>query len=171
MGTQRIPEKGTEPPFSANVYCGKTAGCIRIQLGTEVGLGPGEIVLDGDPPSSPLKGAHPLFSTTFIVPNGWMNQDAAAYGGSPQPRPIALDGDPAAPTKNRAQPPIIGPYLLWPNGWMDQDATSYGGRPRPRPHCFRWGPSSPKRGTAPNFRPMSVVAKRSSISATAEHLL
>jgi len=29
----------------------------------------------------------------------------------------------------------------------------------------------PKRGAAPNFRPMSIVAKRSPISATAEHLL
>jgi len=28
----------------------------------------------------------------------------------------------------------------------------------------------PKRDTAPNFGPMSVVAKRSPISATAEHL-
>jgi len=28
----------------------------------------------------------------------------------------------------------------------------------------------PKRGTAPNFRPISIVAKRSPISATAEHL-
>jgi len=31
------------------VYCGQTAGWIRIPLGTEVGLGPGDIVLDGDP--------------------------------------------------------------------------------------------------------------------------
>jgi len=30
---------------------------------------------------------------------------------------------------------------------------------------------SPQKGTAPNFRSMSVVAKRSPISATAEHLL
>jgi len=29
----------------------------------------------------------------------------------------------------------------------------------------------PKKGTAPNFRPMSIVAKGSPISATAEHLL
>ena len=50
--------------------------------------------------------------------------------------------------------------VLWPNGWMDQDETWHGGRPRPRPHCVRSGPSSPHRGTAPNFRPMSVVAKR-----------
>jgi len=34
-----------------------------------------------------------------------------------------------------------------------------------------WGPNSPQRGTVPNFRPMSTVAKRSPISATAENLL
>jgi len=36
-----------------------------------------------------------------------------------------------------------------------------------------WGPAPPskKRGTAPNFRPVSLVAKRSLISATAELLL
>jgi len=43
-------------------------------------------------------------------------------------------------------------------------------RPRPWPHCVRWGPSSPKRDKVPNFRPMSVVAKRSPISATAWHV-
>jgi len=69
---------------------------------------------------------------------------------------IVLHGDPA--------PPIFGPYLLWPNGWMDQDATWYGGRPQPRRLCARWGPSTPphKGGGAPvpNFRPLSIVAKR-----------
>jgi len=45
--------------------------------------------------------------------------------------------------------------VLWPNGWMDQDETWH------RPHCVRWGPSSSKKGhSPPNFRPMSVVAKR-----------
>jgi len=43
---------------------------------------------------------------------------------------------------------------------MDQDETWRGGRRRPRPHYVRWRPSSPQRGTAPNFRPMSIVAKR-----------
>jgi len=33
------------------------------------------------------------------------------------------------------------------------------------------GPAPPKNGTAPTFRPMSVVAKQSPISAAAEHLL
>jgi len=55
---------------------------------------------------------------------------------------------------------------------MDQNETWREGRPRPMPHCVRWRLSfpqkghspqflaSPKRGTAPNFWPMSVVAKR-----------
>ena len=77
--------------------------------------------------------------------------------------------------KKGAEPPspqICGPRLLWPNGWMDQDATWYGGRARPKRHCVTWEPSSPspKGSRAPNFRPMAIVAKRSPISATAEHL-
>jgi len=54
-----------------------------------------------------------------------------------------------------------GPCLLWPNGWVDHDATSYGGWPRLRRHSVRRGPNSstpaPKKGTAHNFRPMSIV--------------
>jgi len=30
-------------------YCGQTVGWITMPLGTEVGLGPGDIVLDGVP--------------------------------------------------------------------------------------------------------------------------
>jgi len=47
-------------------------------------------------------------------------------------------------------------------------------RHRPGPHCVRWGPSSlppQKKGTAPSFWTMSIVANWSPISATAEHLL
>ena len=51
--------------------------------------------------------------------------------------------------------------VLWPNGWTDQDATWYGGRPRPG-HIVLDGDRAPpqRRGTASNFRPMSVVAER-----------
>jgi len=31
------------------VYCGQMVGWIKIKLGMQVGLGPGHIVLDGDP--------------------------------------------------------------------------------------------------------------------------
>jgi len=81
MGTQLpLPKKGTEPPpqFSAHVYCGQTAGWIKMALGVEVGLGPGHIVLDGDPATLPKKGAEPppIFDPFLLWPNGWMHQDA-----------------------------------------------------------------------------------------------
>ena len=41
------------------VYCGQTVGSIKMPLGTEVGLGPGNIVLDGDP-APPEKGGQQL---------------------------------------------------------------------------------------------------------------
>jgi len=49
--------------FVTLVYCGQTAGWIRIPLGKEIGLGLGDIVLDGGP-APPRKGAHrsPHFS-------------------------------------------------------------------------------------------------------------
>jgi len=52
-------KKGAEPPprFSAHVYCGQTAGWIKMALGTEMGLGPGHIVLDGNLSPLPKKGA------------------------------------------------------------------------------------------------------------------
>jgi len=44
------PQKGAHQPlphFSVHVYWGETAGWIKMPLGTEVGLGPGDIVLNG----------------------------------------------------------------------------------------------------------------------------
>ena len=44
------PKNGAEPPkFSARVYCGQTAGLIKMVLGMEIGLSPGDFVLNGDP--------------------------------------------------------------------------------------------------------------------------
>ena len=39
------------------VYCGQTVGWIKMSLGMEVGLGPGDIVLDGDPAPPPTERA------------------------------------------------------------------------------------------------------------------
>ena len=57
MGTQLLPKKGgqqlplkrghSSPQFSAHVCCGQTAEWMKMSLGMEVGLGPGNIVLDG----------------------------------------------------------------------------------------------------------------------------
>jgi len=39
-----LPKRGHSPPFSVHVYCAKTAGWIKMPLGTMVGLGPGNIL-------------------------------------------------------------------------------------------------------------------------------
>jgi len=49
------PKKGhSSPHFLAPVYCGQTAGRIKVPLGTEVDLCPGHIVL-GQDPASPME--------------------------------------------------------------------------------------------------------------------
>ena len=68
MGTQlHLPsEGGGAPQFSAQVYCGHTAGWMKTPLGTGVDLGPGHIVLDGVP--APAQGARqpPLFGPCLL---------------------------------------------------------------------------------------------------------
>jgi len=63
--------KGAEPypQFLAHVYCGQTAGWIKVELGTEVGLDPSDIVLDGDPAPPPQNGGGraPQFRPMSIV--------------------------------------------------------------------------------------------------------
>ena len=65
------PQKGHSPQFSAHVRCGQTPGWINMPLGMEVGLNPGDIVLDGHP-APPKRGD----STPNFGPNGCMDQDA-----------------------------------------------------------------------------------------------
>jgi len=50
-----------------------------MPLGMEVGLTPGDFVLDGDPAHpSPKRGrSPPNFRPCLLWPNGWMDQDGA----------------------------------------------------------------------------------------------
>jgi len=55
-----ILQMGTAlPQFSAHIYCGQMAAWIKMTRGMEVGLGPGDFVLDWDPaaPSQKESGA------------------------------------------------------------------------------------------------------------------
>ena len=98
-----------------------------MPLGTEVGLIPDDIVLDGDP--APFRygtTASPLFGPCLLWPNGWIDQDATWYGGIGLGQgDIVLHGHLASPTeRGRALLTFAaGPCLLWPNGCIDQDAT------------------------------------------------
>jgi len=84
-GPSPIP-KGDSPQFSAHVRCGQMVGWIKIPLGREVDLGPGHIVLDGDPALHPKKGhtspPPTVFGPCLSWTNDWMDQDASWYGGT-----------------------------------------------------------------------------------------
>ena len=73
-------KKGHSPhPILAHVYCGQTAGWMKMPLGTEVDLSSGNIVLDGDQltPLPPLKGhssPRPFFSTRVSCRHGRPSQ-------------------------------------------------------------------------------------------------
>ena len=138
-----------------------------MKLDMQVGLGPGNSVLDAtqlDP--TPPKGQRPHQFSAHICCGqmaAWIKMPLDMQVGL-SPGDFVLDGNPAPPPKKGGgDPQIFGPCLLWPNGWMDQHDTWHTGRPQPRRLCARWGPSSsPKSGRSllPNFWPMSIVAKR-----------
>ena len=76
-GNTATPEKGTPTPtqFLAHVYCGQMAGWMKTSLGTEVDLGPGQIVLDGDPVPHLRKGhSSPLFLAHVYFGHGHPSQ-------------------------------------------------------------------------------------------------
>ena len=105
----RSRKKGTptSPNFLAHVYCGKTAGWINMPLGMEVGLGPGDFVLDGNPAPLPKRGRSPspIFGQCPLWPNGWMDQDSTWHGGGPWSRPHCVRWGPSSPPKEGAEPP------------------------------------------------------------------
>ena len=55
----------------------------KMALDMEVGLSPGDFVLDGDPalPSPKRRGQIPN-----LWPNGWVDHGVTSFGGSPRPR-------------------------------------------------------------------------------------
>jgi len=77
-------KRGRAPKFWAYVYCGQTAGWIKMTFGMEVGLGPGDIVTDGDSPQN--RGTPPIFGQCPLWPNGWIDEDAKWYGSRPRPQ-------------------------------------------------------------------------------------
>ena len=94
-----------------------TAGWINrpMALGTEVGLGPGHIVLDGDPPPPPKGGGAqpPIFGPCLLWPNGRMHQDTTWYGSRPQPRRHCFRRGPIpSSAKGAQQPPSFRPISI-----------------------------------------------------------
>jgi len=157
-----LPKRGRALQFSAHLCCGQRAGCIKMPLGVEVRLSPGDFVLDADPAPLPKNGAQPaICGPCLLWPKGWMDKDVTWYRGRPRPKRQCVTWRPSPPPEKKAQPLIFGLCLLWLIGCMYQDTSWCTGRPQPRRQCVRCGPSSPPlKEHSPNFRPMSVMVKR-----------
>jgi len=78
-----------------------------MKLGMEVDLGPGQIVLDGDPAPLPKGYSRPIFGTCRGQTAGWIKMPLGREVGL-GPGDIVLDGDPAPrPQKGAQQPPLL----------------------------------------------------------------
>jgi len=98
-----------------------------MSLGMELGLGPGDFVVDGNTAQLPKQGAKPpIFGPCFCgqtVTAGWIKMVLGMEVGL-SPGDFVLDGDPdPSPKRGQSPSPIFGRFLLWPNGWVHQDAT------------------------------------------------
>jgi len=116
-GSWSLSKKGAEPPpiFSL-LYCGQTAGCIKMPLGMEISLSPGYCVRWGPSPL-PKKGrSPPIFDPRLLWPNGCIDQDAAWYGGRRRPTRHCFRWGPSSPSLKGHSPPIFGHCPLWLNG-------------------------------------------------------
>ena len=95
-------------------------GWIKVKLGMEVGLGPGHIVLDGDPaPPSKKNGHSPSQFLAHVCCGqmaGWIKMPLSIEVGI-STGDFVLDGTQLSPKKvSQPSPPNFGPCLLWPDG-------------------------------------------------------
>ena len=94
--------------------------------GMQVGLSPGDFVLDGDPAPLPKRSGAPQFSAHVYCGQtaAWIKMPLGTEVGL-GPGHIVLDGDLALPSrKGVQQPPLFGPSLRWPNGLSSQQLLS-----------------------------------------------
>ena len=114
-GLSPSPQKGAAPP-TAHVCCGQTAAWIKMSIGTEVGLSPGDFVLDGDRAPPFPKGAQPpIFGPYLLRPNGCMDQDVTWYGARPRPRRLCVRSASRCPFPKREAdrgPPNFRPMFI-----------------------------------------------------------
>jgi len=78
------------------------AAWIKMPLGMEVGLSPGDIVLDGDPAPLPKNGARPTKFSAHVYCGqtaGWIKMTLGMEAGF-SPGDFVLDGNPTSLPKN-----------------------------------------------------------------------
>jgi len=70
-GTTQLHPKGAQQALNFRPRsCGQTAGWTKMSLGRKVVIGPGHIVLDGDPVPPPKGQSSSIFGPCLLWPNG-----------------------------------------------------------------------------------------------------
>ena len=96
-------ERGHSPQFSAHACYGEMAGWIKMPISMEVGLGPGDFVLHGNPAPPQRKRAHLRFLAHVYC--GQMARWIKMPRGTEVnlgPGDVVLDGVPAPPKRGTA---------------------------------------------------------------------
>jgi len=152
---------GTSPAIFAHVRCGQMAGLIKIPVGTEVGLGKGDAVLDGEPAPRPKNSGHskphfwPMYCGQAAV---WIKMP---FGTEVNlgPSNFVLGGEPQSGT---ARPRQFSTRVSCGQtaGWTKMPLGTEVGLCQG--HIVLDGDAAPPRKahSIPTFRPMSIVAKR-----------
>ena len=92
------------------------AAWIKMSLGMELGLGPGDFVLDGNPATVPFpkRGAEPPKFSTHVYCGemaGWMKLVLGMEVGL-SPGDFVLDGDPPLPKRGQSPLPNFRPISI-----------------------------------------------------------
>ena len=108
MGTQlSLPQRGTAYQFSAHICCNQMAAWIKMSLGMELGLGPGNFVIWGARFPLPKRGPKPPKFSAHVYCGQmarWMKLLLGMVVGL-SPGDFVLDGDLARPLN-------FGPMLI-----------------------------------------------------------
>jgi len=156
------PLKRHSPHFSAHICCGQMAGWVKMPLGMEADLSPGNFVLDGDPASNDKRGHIFNFRPILLWPNSWMDQDGTWHPGRPRSRPHCARWGPSSLPQKGDRTQIFGPFYYGQTAGCIKMPLGMEVGFGPGHIVLDGDPAPPKRGggTTPNFRPMSIVAKR-----------
>jgi len=91
-----------------------------MPLGMEVGLGPGNFVLDGNPapPEKRARPTHNFSPMSILWLNAWIYQDATWYEGKPRPRRRCVRWGRSSPLKGTATQFSAHVYCGKTAGWV-----------------------------------------------------
>ena len=176
MGPQKR-RRSFSAQFLAHLYCGQKVGCIKMPLRMEVGLSPGDFVLDGHPALLPKKETKPppVCGPCVLWPNCCIDQDSTWYRGGPWSRPHCARWGPSSPPQKGSRAPShfsAHVHCGQTAGWIKMALGTGMGLGASHILLHEDPAPLPKKGAEPfppNFRPIFIVAKR--LDASSCHLV